>query len=202
MTHVEVNPKGINSAIIDLVVGSLRIGQVIVLPTDTIYGLSCLADNARSIKKIYHLKKRDAKKPVLILVSDIKMAKEYVSISTKQAKILKSLWTKKEVPTTVILKNLHKLPHELTHGSDGLAVRLPKSDFLIKIIEKVNCPLVSTSLNLSGEKTIVDLSKLNVYFPKKNNRPDLIINTGRSPRLKPSRVIDLRNEDEPIILRK
>ncbi|MEI6529083.1 MAG: L-threonylcarbamoyladenylate synthase [Candidatus Falkowbacteria bacterium] len=202
MTHVEIKPTRIKPAIIDLVVGSLQIGQVVVLPTDTIYGLSCLADRLRPINKIYHLKKRDPKKPVLILVASIEMAKKYVIISDKQEKLLKKIWAKKAAPTTVILKNRRILPRELTRGSDGLAVRLPKSVFLIKILGKVNCPLVSTSLNLSGQKNITDLHRLHYYFPKKNNRPDLVIDAGPSPQKRPSRLIDLRDENAPIIIRK
>jgi L-threonylcarbamoyladenylate synthase len=202
MTHVEINPKKINSAIIDLVSGSLHIGQVLVLPTDTIYGLSCLADNPKAIKKIYHLKKRDSKKPLLLLVASLKMAKKYVVMSARQEKLLKKLWAKTQAPCTIILKNKNKLPVELTRGSDGLALRLPKSKFLIKIIEKVNCPLVSTSVNLSGQKNITNLRQLNYYFPKKNNRPDLVIDAGPSPKRRPSRLIDLRDEDAPIIIRK
>lgn len=202
MTHIEVSSEKIKPDIVNLVAGSLRIGQVIVLPTDTIYGLSCLANNVRSIKKIYHLKERDAKKPMSILVGSLEMAKKYVHISDKQEKLLKKIWSKNEVPTTVILKNKFKLPRELTCNVEGLAVRLPKSKFLIKILEKVGCPLVSTSLNLSGQKEITDLSKLNLTFPKKNNRPDLIIDTGASPYKKASRLIDLRDLDNQVIIRK
>jgi len=202
MTHIEVNPKKIKPAIIDLVAGSLHIGQVVILPTDTIYGLSCLANCVRAIKKIYHLKERDPKKPVLLLIDSLEMAKKYVHISAKQEKLLKKIWSKSQPPTTVILKNRFKLPRELSRGVEGLALRLPKSKFLIKIISRVDCPLVSTSLNLSGQKNITDLSKLHYYFPKKNNRPDLVVDAGSSPQLNPSRLIDLRNENEPIIIRK
>ena len=95
MTHIEIKPSRIKPAIVDLVAGSLKIGQIIVLPTDTIYGLSCLADNVRSIKKIYHLKKRDAKKPMSILVGSLEMAKKYVVISERQEKVLKKIWSKR-----------------------------------------------------------------------------------------------------------
>jgi len=202
MTHIEINPKRIRPAVLDLIAGSLQIGQVIVLPTDTIYGLSCLANLVKPIKQIYRIKKRDAKKPLLILVNDLRMAKKYVAISPVQARFLRKFWAKNQPPTSVILKDLNKLPSELTRGSDGLAIRLPKSKFLIKIIKKVDCPLVSTSLNLSGEKNINDFSKLNKYFPRKSNRPDLVINAGRARKRKPSRLIDLRNEENPIIIRK
>jgi len=201
MTHLKINLDKISPAIIDLIVGSLKIGQILVLPTDTIYGLSCLATDAWSIKKIYHLKKRDSKKPVLILVSSLKMAKKYVDISKTQVKILESAWLEGTRPTTFILKNRHRLPRELARNSKGLAVRLPKSDFLIKIIDKIGYPLVSTSLNFSGQKNITNLKKLAEYFPKKNNRPDLIIDAGRAPRRKPSRLIDLSQPEKEIVIR-
>lgn len=202
MTHIEINPKKIKPAVIDLIAGSLEVGQVVVLPTDTIYGLSCLANRAKPIRQIYRLKGRDAKKPLLILVGSLKMAAEYVEISPAQKKMLKKIWSKNQPPTTVILKNKNKLPDELARNSNGLAIRLPKSNFLIKIIKKVGCPLVSTSLNLSGEKNINDFSKLSYYFPRKNNRPDLVIDAGRAQKKKPSRLIDLRDEDKPVIIRK
>lgn len=202
MIQIKVNLNSVKPADINLVAGSLQIGQVAVLPTDTIYGLSCLADLIKPIKKIYRLKKRDKKKPLLVLVSDLKMAKKYVAISAVQAKFLRKVWTKNQPPTTIILKNLNKLPRELTRGSDGLAIRLPKSNFLVKIIKKAGSPLVSTSFNISGKESITNFNELDKYFPDKKNRPDLIINAGRAKRRKPSRLIDLRDEKNPLIIRK
>lgn len=202
MVCLETEKDKIKPAIIKRVVSSLKIGQVAVLPTDTIYGLSCLADMAAPIKKIYRLKKREAKKPLLILVSDLKMAKKYVAISDNQMKFLKRFWSENQPPTTVILKNLNQLPRELTRGSDGLAVRLPKSEFLVKIIKKAGSPLVSTSFNISGEEGITDFNRLNEYFPEKKNRPDLVVNAGRARKRKPSRLIDLRDEKKPLLIRK
>lgn len=201
MTHLRIKTDKIRPAIVDLVAGSLKAGQVLVLPTDTIYGLSCLASESRAIKKIYHIKKRDRRKPVLVLVSDLAMAKKYVYISKKQTALLKYFWSSQSEPTTVILKNKRKLPQELTGNSDGLAVRLPKSKFLIKIIEKAGCPLVSTSLNFSGQSDIKNLKKLAEYFPKKSDRPDLVIDTGPPLRCRPSRLIDLRVPDRAIVIR-
>ncbi len=202
MDRIKINLNSVKPAITDLIAGSLKIGRIAVLPTDTIYGLSCRADLAKPIKKIYRLKKRDAKKPLLILVSDLKMAKKYAAISADQIKFLKKLWSKNQPPTTVILKNLNQLPRELTRGSDGLAVRLPKSEFLVKIIKKAGSPLVSTSFNISGEEGITDFNRLNEYFPEKKNRPDLVVNAGRARKRKPSRLIDLRDEKKPLLIRK
>lgn len=201
MTHLRVKSLNIKPAIINLVAGSLKIGQVVVLPTDTIYGLSCLANNARAIKKIYQLKKRDPKKPLIILVSSLAMLKKYVFVSERQVLFLKRVWGKKNRPTTVIFRHRGRLPRELTDNSDGLAVRLPKSKFLIKILRKVKTPLVSTSLNLSGQSGISDLQSLLHYFPHKQPRPDLVVDSGKCRQLRPSRLIDLRDPKKPLILR-
>lgn len=202
MTHLYLKPREIGPAIINLIAGSLKIGQVVVLPTDTIYGLSCLADNARAVKKIQLLKKRDSKKPLIVLVSSLNMLKKYVFVSRRQEAALKKIWAGAARPTTVILKHRGRLPKELTGDSDGLALRLPKNEFLLKILEKVKRPLISTSLNVSGRENIRNLKFLLHYFPKKWRRPDLVIDIGQCRRRKPSRLIDWRNRDRAVVLRK
>lgn len=202
MTQFAVNPKSFKRSVIDLIAGSLKIGQVAVIPTDTIYGLSCLATDRRAIKRIYRLKRRDKNKPLLILVSSLKMARCYARISKEQGKALLQAGRAGQRPTTFIFRNLFTLPKELTAGSDGLAVRLPKSEFLIKIIKKVDAPLVSTSVNLSGESNITNLKKLKGYFPAKSLRPELVIDCGRLKTTRPSRLIDWRDDKRPVVVRK
>ncbi|MFA5109679.1 MAG: L-threonylcarbamoyladenylate synthase [Patescibacteria group bacterium] len=201
MTHLQIKPREITPAIIDLIVGSLKIGQVVVLPTDTIYGLSCLADRPAAIRKIQRLKGRDPKKPLIALVSSLAMLKKYVLVSRRQEKNLKKIWSAGR-PTTVILNHRGRLAPELTGSADGLAVRLPKNEFLIKIIENVKRPLVSTSLNLSGRESIHDLRALLRYFPKKHCRPDLVVDIGPCRKRRPSRLLDWRDEEKPAVLRK
>ena len=204
MTHLrlQAQAQAIKPAVTNLIAGSLKIGQVVVLPTDTIYGFSCLADNARAIRRIKQLKKNDPKKPLIVLVNNLALLKKYVFLSARQAVQLKKYWAPSARPTTVILKHRGLLPKELTGESDGLAVRLPKSKFLIKILKTAGVPLVSTSLNLSGQKSIQDLKRLLEHFPKKKYRPDLVVDTGKCRRAKPSRLIDLRSEGRPVIIRK
>jgi L-threonylcarbamoyladenylate synthase len=201
MTHLYLKKKEIKPAIIQLIAGSLKIGQVVVLPTDTIYGLSCLATDGRAIKKIQKLKERDAQKPLLVLIDSIARLKKYTFVSRRQEAMLKKIWFGAARPTTVILRHRGRLPKELTGDSDGLAVRLPKSEFLVKILQVVKQPIVSSSLNLSNQKSIPDLKLLPHYFPKKYLRPDLVVDAGKCRRQKPSRLLDLRDEKKPIVLR-
>jgi len=182
------------------VVGILQKGDVAVLPTDTLYGLSCLANNETAIKKIKRIKGRGENKPFLILVSSLSMLKKYVYLSNEQEIILKKLWSSSRA-TTVIFKHKKVLPKILTGNFDTLAVRLPKDVFLIKIIKELGTPIVSTSLNQSGHDVISD-PKLVPQIFKGTNSPDLLLDAGKCRRKKPSRLLDASREEKIIILRK
>jgi len=202
MVYCYTKTPGKQASLIATAAYSLKEGRILVLPTDTIYGLSCRADDKAAIKKIFFLKKRDPQTALIVLVSSLAMLKKYVFVSPAQEKIIRGYWRAGERPTTLILRHRGKLPKELTGISDGLAVRLPKNDFLIKILNRVGVPLVSTSLNIKGEEPIVDLKDIADHFPQAGRDIALAIDTGRPRRRKPSRLVDLRDAGQPLILRK
>lgn len=186
--YLKINQKKITSAELALIIKSLNRGEVMVYPTDTIYGLGCLATDVKAIKKIKVIKKRDENKPFIILVSSLYMAKKYCFVSKKQELILKELWSGRR-PTSVILKQRNLLPIELIPKQKGIAVRLPKSDFLRKMIRTSGTPIVSTSFNVSGEPVWNQVAFL---ADKKLTKadPDLIIDGGELNN-KASKIIDL-----------
>lgn len=197
--QINLNNKNDSKALkeqVDIVVDYLKRGKVIVYPTDTIYGIGCMATDQKAIDKIYKIKKRDKKKPLLILVNSYAMLKKYCYVSKKQGEYLKKIWPG---PVTVILKNKNNLPANLTHEKSELAVRLPNSQLLRKIIKEAMAPLVSTSLNISGEGNLTDVGNVSHYF--KNNFPDLIVDAGRIEG-KPSKLINLVDINNIIIIRK
>jgi len=197
MQKIKVDLKNIKKSDLDFVIKILKDGKVAVLPTDTIYGLSALAADEKALKKIYKIKKREKKKSLLILVKSYCMLKKYCRVSKKQDEYLRKIWPG---PVTVILQHKGNLPTVLTGGADSVAVRLPKNDFLIKIIKGVDQPLVSTSLNLSGRPVLDNLAGIEKCF--KTAQPDLLVDAGKAKRKKPSRLIDLRDINNIKILRK
>lgn len=202
MLSLKLNLKNITPTSIKFIAGFLKKGGLLVLPTDTIYGFSCLANNSEAIEKIKKIKGNEKNKPLTILISDLTMLKKYVYISNDQEKKLNKIWLKKSRPTTVILRHRSKLPAVLTGQSNGLAARLPKLDFLIKILKEVNCPLVSTSLNLSGQEIISNPKDIIKFFPTHPKQPDLVVNTGICRRRRASKILDLREGSQLLILRK
>lgn len=193
---IKVNTSKFTQEQIDLIVDCLKRGQVIAYPTDTVYGLGCDAGNIEAIKKINKIKGEKGKKPLLVLISDFKMLQKYCFFNQKQEEYLRDVWPG---PVTVILKRKPILPTELTGGLNSIAVRLPKNDFLIKIIKAAGFPLVSTSLNKKGEKPLLDVNNLEKHF---KYPPDLVIDAGAAKRIKPSKLIDLRDIENVKILRK
>jgi L-threonylcarbamoyladenylate synthase len=179
-------------------VARLRQGEVLMLPTDTIYGLSCRADKEKSIARIFNIKRRDRGKPLLVLVSSLSMARKFCRINKGQMNGLKIIWQNHR-PSSVLLPHRGLLPQSLTAGSSELAVRLPKSIFLRKMIRALGVPLVSTSANFSG-KAVLDAVAAKVVF-KKEPRPDLLLSGGKNS-ARASRLLRLRPDGGVEILRK
>jgi len=200
MIHIKKKNSDFNSAELDLIVQKIKQGQILVLPSDTIYGLSCLSLNKKALEKIARIKKRASDKPFISLVSSLSMVKKYASIKTRDTKKLQDIWLNDKRPTTIILPAKKKLPRQMVSNDGAISLRLPKSDFLIKIIRKVGAPLISTSLNLSGGKPLSNLNSLNKYFSP-SNQPDLIIDIGELKKAKPSKIIDWRF-NPPKVIRK
>ncbi|MFA5359534.1 MAG: L-threonylcarbamoyladenylate synthase [Patescibacteria group bacterium] len=196
MQTIKINLNKIIQTDVDLIVDYLKRGQVIAYPTDTVCGLGCDAGNAEAIKKINKIKEEKINKPLLVLMSDFKMLQKYCFFNQEQEKYLRDVWPG---PVTVILKRKPILPAELTGGQNSLAVRLPDNDFLIKIISGAGFPIVSTSLNKKGEKPLTNVENLEKYF---KYLPDLVIDAGECKRIKPSRLVDIRDIGNIKVIRK
>jgi len=197
MKTIKINLNKITKDDVSLIVEYLKQGKVIAYPTDTVYGLGCDCRNVEAIKRIKKIKGEKGIKPLLVLISDFQMLKKYCFVNTLQMEYLKKYWPG---PVTVVLNLKKNLPRELTAGTSSLAVRLPKSEFLFKIITGVGQPIVSTSLNISGQKSLNNLNNLDNYFKKV--RPDLVVDAGTVKKTQPSKLVDLRNITDIRILRK
>jgi len=169
---------------------ALRLGMVLVCPTDTVYGLICDAANKKAVEKIYKIKKRPKNKLLPIFVKDIKMAKEFVEINPKQEKFLKKVWPG---AVTVILKS--------KKGKGTIGMRMPGCKLVIDMIGRLGRPLAETSANISGQPATTKIKEVLKYFKGRKYGPDLIIDAGDLKPAKPSQVIDFTGS-KPKVLRK
>ena len=89
MEIIKINLNNIEEDIVSRVIDVIKGGGVVVMPTDTIYGLVCDATNAEAVEKIFKIKNRNFSKPIGVFVVDIEMAHEYVKIENGQYRIKK-----------------------------------------------------------------------------------------------------------------
>jgi L-threonylcarbamoyladenylate synthase len=130
-------------------------GAVVLMPTDTIYGLHALALDEDAVARVAEIKGREETKPFIVLAASIDQLRPLgISAEDHVLAALASIWP---APLTAILP-LHA-PIAASRGASSLAVRIPALDWLRELIERTG-PLVSTSANRSGEPAVSDPSFL------------------------------------------
>jgi len=142
----------------DKLIEVLKHDGVILYPTDTIWGLGCEATSVKAIERIYEIKKRDASKSMIILVENEKRLMDLVDVP----EIAWELMDLAQKPLTLVYDSPKGLPSELLAPDGSIGIRLTKEPYLKALISKLNSPLVSTSANLSGDKSPLrysDISK-------------------------------------------
>ena len=130
--------------------------QTFLYPTDTTFGLGCDAMNPELIQKIYRIKNRPDSKSLIILVESEARLQSLVDVSSMAWDLIDL----SEKPLTIIYDNPRNLPKELIASDNTIAIRLTKDPFCKKLIGKLNSPIVSTSVNLSGEPTPVSFDQI------------------------------------------
>lgn len=175
------------------IINNIKSGGVGVIPTDTIYGLIGMALSAKTVNKIYTIRKRGLEKPMIILISSLKDLELFeIKINSKVKKIIKKYWPGK---ISIILPCPHKKFFYLHKNKKTLAFRLPSTKFLINLIKKTG-PLVAPSANIEGMPPSKTINEAKKYF---NEKIDFYVNHGKMAS-KPSTIIKIQNEKE-IILR-
>jgi L-threonylcarbamoyladenylate synthase len=138
---------------------ALKKGEIIIYPTDTIWGIGCDATSEKAVKRIYEIKKREESKSLVTLVSDWEMLNKYIpSVPMHISKFL----GQRSKPTTVIYDNPVGIASNAIASDNTVAIRIPNSEFCIELIKAFGGPIISTSANYSGSPSpgcFSDISK-------------------------------------------
>ncbi len=144
------------------IIQNLKDGNLVIIPTDTVYGISCDALNREAVEKVFIAKKRE-NKPLLILVSSVDMLKDYVSeINDLEKKLLDRF---SPGMLTILFKKNNNIFDEITCGSEYIGIRIPDNTLLLDVINELGNPIVSTSANISGE-VITNVNMINDELKK------------------------------------
>ncbi len=174
----------------------LRSGGIVVVPTDTVYGIVGAATSVAAITKIFAMKGRSQEKVFSIFVKDIETSRKYAYISDAKAKFLEKMWPG---PMIVVFKSKEKLPKILTGKNDTIGIRIPNNPFILELLARLDFPLVQTSANIFSKPPAKNLKEIIEYFGGAEVKPDLVIDIGLLDG-KSSAVIDFTGK-EPLVLR-
>jgi len=194
---ITIAPTGDCAEVIDIAVGVLSRGGVIVYPTDSHYGLGANAMNHAAVRRIFDIKERDLSKPLPILAKNMIWVKELAYFSEKQEKILSKIWPGK---VTAILPKKDVILDVVTASTKTIGIRIADYAFTDKLLGKFGYPIISSSANISGDEPTLNIDEIIQIFSEKRYKPDLIIDTGTLPKSEASVVIDMTTE-KPKILR-
>lgn len=164
----------------------LRAGEVVALPTETVYGLAANALNPDAVAKIYEVKGRPAHNPIICHVANQDLARRCVTEWPALAENLaRSFWPG---PLTLVLKRSSVIPDIVTAGGDTVGIRWPSHPFMQAVIAACDFPLAAPSANLSNQ-----LSPTNADHVHKQlgGRIPLIVDGGQSQVGIESTVVDV-----------
>ncbi len=164
----------------------LKSGGVGVLPTDTLYGIVGSALNKKTVERIYRLRRRDRKKPLIVLISSRRDLSRFgIKPNRGTASVLKKNWPGK---VSIILPCPKPRWRHLHRGTQSIAFRFPK-DRLLRLMLKKTGPLVAPSANIAGQPEALTISQAKSYF---GSKADFYLEAGKK-QSKASTLIKIQN---------
>jgi L-threonylcarbamoyladenylate synthase len=176
----------------------LKMGGIILYPTDTIWGIGCDATNAEAVARIYQLKKREDTRSMLVLMENPNLLNSYIEEVPEVAWELVDVADK---PLTIVYPGAKNLATNLIADDGSIGIRISGESFTQQLIQRFRRPIVSTSANISSESApaffdevsqeIIDGVDYVVRYRQEDRTPAL-----------PSSIIKLGVNGEIQILRK
>lgn len=140
-------------------------GELVAVPTETVYGLAGNGLDAKAVEQIYEVKGRPQIKPLALMVPSSDAMELYCEDVPEQAKTLaEKFWPG---PLSIVLKSKDIVPDIVRAGGDTVSLRCPKHDLTLELLKKAGLPLAAPSANPSGEESPKNAEKVMQYFEGK-----------------------------------
>lgn len=165
----------------------VRMGGVVVYPTETVYGIGCAPQIPEAAKRICLIKGR-AEKPLPLACSDLEEARRIAEFNPAAERLAERFWPG---PLTIVLPAKVEYSIWITHGAKTLGVRVPDHEVSRRLAKLSGGVIVTTSANKSDEPPAQTASEAADTI---GDGVDLILDAGRSPGGKPSTVLDLSGD--------
>ena len=171
---------------------ALKQGEIIVYPTDTLYGLGADIFNDDAVHRIFKIKKRPNDIPLSVAVSDFKELEKIAFTDDRTKRLVESFLPGK---LTMILKKKNCVQDIITGGLDKVAIRIPDNRIALELLSKFG-PLTATSANIHGTKTPGIISEISMQF--KNEDISVYLDIGKLAG-QPSTIVDVTEKQIKII---
>jgi len=176
-------------------VAALRAGDVVALPTETVYGLAANACDERAVARIFSVKGRPANNPIIVHVTGTEMARQCVSAWTDPAqRLAEAFWPG---PLTIVLPKAPTIPDIVTAGGPTVGVRCPRHPLIQAVMLECGFPLAAPSANRS---TALSPTRAEHVCKSFDGLIPLILDGGPTPVGIESTVLDL-TRSPPRVLR-
>lgn len=163
--------------------GALRDGDLVVYPTETVYGLGADALDAEAVERAFAAKGRDRDNPMSLGVPDVETALEYTAPTAEERRFMDEFLPG---PVTVVVERRDVVPDALTAGRDRVGVRVPNHDLALELLDRFS-PVIATSANVSGEGSVQEVDELGDQV---RDAVAVVLDGGRTPGTE-STVVDV-----------
>ena len=192
MKILHINQQRPEVRVIAETVTTLQRGGVIMLPTDTCYGISADIYNKKAVQQVFDIKQRYYRKPISILVSDLSMLTPFAEPNETVYKLVE-----KYMPgqLTIVIPTIPGF--EMVQGIPLKTVgfRIPDSPVNLAIVESLGKPITTTSANMTGQEACYNINELMSQFEHQKFQPDLILDGGALETRKPSTVVEVIGDE-------
>ncbi len=184
-----------NSKNIHFAAELIKKGDIVIFPTETVYGIGANALDKEAINKIFKVKERAKDNPLIVHISDKNMLNKLVkNYSELEEKLMDVFWPG---AFTIILEKKEEVPFEVTAGLDTIGVRMPANKIARQLISTAGVPIAAPSANISGKPSGTRLEDIEEEF---KNKVEYAIDGGYSNYGIESTVVKVK-ENEVTILR-
>ncbi len=189
-----ISPEKPEPQLIERAVQLLRRGEVVGVPTDTLYGLAADPFNLAAVARLYQIKGRPERRALPILIASIDQAEELVGdLPDIFFHLAERLWPG---PLTLVVDASRRVPLKVTGNTGRVALRIPRAKIPCALINALGTPVTGTSANLSGFSACLDAGQV---VKQLGERLPLILDGGASKTRLASTVVDLRGEQWRIL---
>ncbi len=193
MIRYKVHLENPHKRSIQKTIEALQNSELVIYPTDTVYGIGCSINKKAAIENIYWLKGKSKFDPMSVICSSIQQASTYAKISNFTYKVLRRCFPG---PFTVILEATREIPKLMLAKRKEIGIRIPDNKVPIEIVNNLGHAILNTSVNLTGNEIMNDP---NIISEKFQGKVGIMLDGGILPHAEESTIIRIKNDMVEVI---